>query len=64
MMSTLSPNRADDPPRVACARCGATFMCEPEGDCWCMHEPVSLPMPTTDEGCLCAACLRAAAAGT
>jgi hypothetical protein len=39
-------------------------VCSPGGDCWCAAEPVRLPMPSplSDEGCLCAACLRAATA--
>jgi hypothetical protein len=60
-MSAVPQNRSGEPSRVACARCGATFACEPAGDCWCKHEPVRLPMPAADEGCLCADCLRKAA---
>jgi hypothetical protein len=60
-MSAVRQNRGDEPPRIACARCGARFACEPAGDCWCKHEPVRLPMPIADEGCLCADCLRKAA---
>jgi hypothetical protein len=60
-MSLAPPNRSNDPVRAACARCGATFACEPAGDCWCKHEDVRVPMPITDEGCLCAECLRKAA---
>jgi len=52
----------DQPPRAACARCGAAFSCQPAGDCWCKHEAVRLPLPVEGEGCLCAACLRKAAA--
>jgi hypothetical protein len=68
---TSAHNRAMDPqlrptpsPRALCARCGAAFACSPGGDCWCAAEPVRLPMPPplSDEGCLCAACLRAATA--
>jgi len=32
------------------------------GDCWCKHEPARLTAPTADAGCLCANCLRDAAA--
>jgi hypothetical protein len=63
VMSAVSPGQPDDFPRAACARCGATFACEPAGDCWCKHEPVRLPMPAAGEGCLCVDCLRKAAAG-
>ena len=63
-MSMVPPNQPDDPPRTACARCGATFACEPAGDCWCKHETVRLPMPVADEGCLCSDCLRKAAAAS
>jgi hypothetical protein len=50
-----------EPRRVACARCGAGFECDPDGDCWCMHVDVRLPLPP-DAGasCLCAECLQAA----
>ena len=47
--------------RLACACCGAYFDCEPGGDCWCMHLDVRLPMPATQQDCMCADCLRAAA---
>jgi hypothetical protein len=63
IMSAAAPSRPDDPPRIACARCGAPFACEPAGDCWCKHEPARLPMPTANEGCLCLDCLRKTAAG-
>jgi hypothetical protein len=68
---TSAHNRAMDSqfrptpsPRAQCARCGAAFACSPGGDCWCAAEPVRLPMPSplSDEGCLCAVCLRAATA--
>jgi hypothetical protein len=63
-MKAMSPAPQDqrDDQRITCARCGATFGCEPMGDCWCKHEDVRLPMPTAGEGCLCPDCLRAAAA--
>jgi hypothetical protein len=63
-MPAVSPDQPDDSRRSACARCGTAFACEPAGDCWCKREPVRLPMPTADEGCLCIDCLRKAAAGT
>ncbi len=50
------------PQQIACGRCGAALVCEPMGDCWCKHEPVRLTVPTADAGCLCANCLRDAAA--
>jgi len=52
----------DQAQRAACARCGAAFTCEPAGDCWCKHVEVRLPMPVEGEACLCAECLRKAAA--
>jgi hypothetical protein len=55
------PPRTDEPPRIACARCGVTFVTDPLGDCWCLHVEVRLPMPTAGERCLCADCLQAAA---
>lgn len=50
-------------PNLTCIACGAALVCEPEGDCWCKHEPVSLPMPGPGDpaGCYCPACLRAKA---
>jgi hypothetical protein len=51
-----------EPRRAACPRCGAAFACEPAGDCWCKDVEVRLPIPAAGEGCLCAACLRQAAA--
>jgi hypothetical protein len=57
-----SQNRKPEPPRAICARCGAAFACDPGGDCWCMHVDARLPMPPAGETCLCADCLRAAAA--
>jgi hypothetical protein len=61
MDSQLRPTPS---PRAQCARCGAAFSCNPGDDCWCAAEPVRLPIPSplSDEGCLCAACLRAATA--
>jgi len=47
--------------RVTCARCGAAFDCCLSGDCWCDAEPYRLPMPATDEDCICPICLHAAA---
>jgi len=51
----------DPSPRIACTRCGATFGCDPGGDCWCKHEDVRLPMPVAGASCLCPDCLRAVA---
>jgi len=58
------PTPNDPSPRIACARCGAVFGCDPVGDCWCKHEDVRVPMPAPAAGasCLCPDCLRAAAA--
>jgi len=49
---------------LTCIACGAQISCEPEGDCWCKHEAVRLPMPGPEEpaGCYCRTCLRAKAA--
>jgi len=55
----LAPLENRGESRVTCARCGASFGCNPGGACWCAAEPVRLPMPQSDEGCLCADCLRA-----
>ena len=46
--------------RLVCAECGTEFGCDLSANCWCMAEPVSLPMPTAGGGgdCLCRACLR------
>jgi hypothetical protein len=47
------------PRRIACARCGAEFACNLNGDCWCTAEPYRLPVPDRDaEDCLCPQCLR------
>jgi hypothetical protein len=58
----LAPPADPAKPRTACACCGAAFACNPGGACWCAAEPVRLPMPQTDETCLCRDCLRAEAA--
>ena len=44
--------------RLACSRCGTTFACNPEGDCWCKEETIRLPIPAAGEDCLCRECLR------
>ncbi len=44
--------------RLVCAECGTEFGCDLSGSCWCMDEPVALPMPTTGGDCLCRNCLR------
>jgi hypothetical protein len=50
---------ADDrpPASTTCARCGASFACTPEGDCWCMALPPRLPVPDGPATCLCPRCL-------
>jgi len=51
------------PRRLACARCGATFDCGLNTECWCAAEPYRVPMTKALlEDCLCPACLRKAAA--
>ena len=57
-INTLSDRGS--PQRIACARCGASFDCDPGGDCWCRHVEVRLPVPEAGATCLCAACLQAA----
>ena len=44
--------------RLVCSECGCEFGCDLSGDCWCMDEPVVLPMPMTGGDCLCRDCLR------
>lgn len=47
---------------VICEQCGTAFSCALSGDCWCMAEPVRLPLPTAGgTDCLCPDCLRKAA---
>jgi len=57
-------NRLDNPParRLACAGCGTEFSCSLSGPCWCNDEAFRLPMPVDGGDCLCADCLRKAAA--
>lgn len=58
-----TPTAPKPPRRIACARCGAPFTCDPDGDCWCAAEAYRLPMPSDPAAtCLCPACLRAQAA--
>jgi len=55
--------RVAAPRRLACAQCGTTFECTLGGPCWCSAEPYRLPVPNVGMAdCLCATCLRAAAA--
>jgi hypothetical protein len=50
------------PRRLSCARCGTAFDCGLGGDCWCAAELFQLTAAaSTDEDCLCPACLRQAA---
>ncbi|WP_370655695.1 cysteine-rich CWC family protein [Paracraurococcus lichenis] len=47
--------------QARCPRCGAGFRCTPAGRCWCMDlPPAGLPV-AAGAGCLCPACLAAAA---
>ncbi|MGJ4941816.1 cysteine-rich CWC family protein [Bradyrhizobium sp. HKCCYLS1011] len=55
--------------RLACARCGTEFTCDPSGACWCFEETVRLPLPSEGQesafqDCLCRDCLHAFAAIT
>ncbi|MGL4995040.1 MAG: cysteine-rich CWC family protein [Deefgea sp.] len=44
-----------------CQRCGAEFSCGTggrAGGCWCMDNPIRLPLPRAGEGdCYCPRCL-------
>jgi hypothetical protein len=60
-ISADAATRTVEPRRAVCARCGASFACDPGGDCWCLYVDVRLPMPVAGETCRCAECLRAAA---
>ena len=57
-------SEAAAPRALVCARCGATFECRPEGDCWCSRQSFRLPLPGPDsplaafDDCLCPACLE------
>jgi len=53
----IMTNRKGNPRRLACSRCGTTFACNPESDCWCKEESARLPMPVEGEDCLCRECL-------
>jgi hypothetical protein len=44
--------------QFACPACGASFICNSAGPCWCFDEEVRLPMPAEGADCLCANCLR------
>jgi hypothetical protein len=48
---------------IRCSNCGASFACDPAGDCWCKAPPY-LPMPAAGETCLCPDCLAGARAAT
>jgi hypothetical protein len=50
--------------RLACARCGVEFACNPGGSCWCKDETARLPIPVAGEDCLCRDCVRKAAKRT
>eukprot|EP01035_Chromulina_nebulosa_P008800 gene8800-11899_t len=59
-----NPTESRAAPRsLICQSCGTAFACNLSGDCWCMAEPVQLPLPAAGSAtdCLCPACLRAAA---
>lgn len=45
--------------RIPCSSCGAGFVCDPVGDCWCKTPPY-LPMPAAGGTCLCPDCLMQA----
>jgi len=41
-----------------CPQCGVSFICEPEGHCWCGELPhLPLPADLQATSCLCRACL-------
>jgi hypothetical protein len=60
-ISADASTRVVEPQRAVCARCGASFACDPGGDCWCLYVDVRLPLPVAGGTCLCAECMRAAA---
>jgi len=44
-----------------CSKCGASMICNPQGNCWCMelpHGPMPMASAGEEEGCLCRACLE------
>jgi hypothetical protein len=48
--------------RLSCAHCGTAFDCGLGGNCWCAAEPFRVTAAaSSDEDCLCPACLRQAA---
>ncbi len=56
----LSPTALSITQKV-CQRCGAEFSCGTggrDGACWCMDQPIRLPLPKAGEGgCYCPRCL-------
>lgn len=42
------------PEEKKCPKCGETFTCDPEGDCWCKSYPVlEIPEELRGDQCLC-----------
>jgi hypothetical protein len=42
---------------ACCPRCGTSFCCERDGDCWCAKLPPR-PMPLGAASCYCPSCLE------
>ena len=47
------------PTTESCAKCGANFTCDVDGDCWCAKLPPLVPDPDIGAACLCPECLAA-----
>ncbi|MBI1978142.1 MAG: cysteine-rich CWC family protein [Candidatus Omnitrophica bacterium] len=47
---------------INCERCGRSFTCNPEGDCWCKEKPLSKKalesLRQKFNRCLCPDCLN------
>jgi hypothetical protein len=45
-----------------CQKCGSTFLCEGEGDCWCeeakIHKAQMLEILESYTDCICPSCLK------
>ena len=44
--------------KLKCLECGKTFMCDPDGDCWCKSYPVTkIPEELKGDQCFCSCVL-------